>query len=845
MNKYRPHIFFLLLFFFSTMAHGKETRGVVKAAGGEELLEKAREFIEINTEEAEAYSLQALDLGIKENDELLTYIAYCQLTSINFNYGQKEKAIEYAQLAETGFKKLNNLFYLAELYSIWSYGLFDVGDKKLSDYYSDKSIEFSRQSNNYNILIRQLHNRGARAYFNGENFLALNYMNEVLAITEQHSDLEIFKARSYNLLGNIYIGMTDTVQSKKYYKESISVFENLGITGQFTLSYSNLSLLYLPDMPDSAYYFVQKAQQAQYESKIEYHLSSIYHALFNYYSAIENKDSASYYINKSIEVGEKFNRTTSVAIYHGDAGRFYFQINDFDRAMYHYKTAKQLSKKLEIPEITIESLKHIGIIYYSKNQTDSAAYYYNEFVRNDTLKTINKIQQDVLKLSELRIHEQTEYKLKEAKSKRQILIYFLAGSLILIISLSLLLRKIAKQRNRINQINKKLNENQKELNSLVGYKTKQLYDKEKQYTNLCDNMFNGAVFRMNADSFEPFELKFSFVSSGWEAMTGLPVHNLGKMMPEFEQCIAGKDKESLFNAIQNAFVTGSIVDKIFPFNKDGETIWLHIRAVLTSVPGETASLDGYVVDETEQKLSEEKLIAAKEKAEESDRLKTAFLANISHEIRTPMNVISGFSNLIVNNQVPEEEKDNFLKTINDNCFQLLQIINDIIEISQIDSGQLKFSFKEVTVNDIIKKVDVEVISLYKERYPDLEIGMSENLETIASTIIKTDITKLTLIIDYLIDNGVKFTPQKGFVEFGAIPDNDNLHFYVKDTGVGIAPENLDKIFDNFTKINPNAKSGTGLGLAIVRKLLAKLGGKIWVESEINVGSVFHFTIPKR
>ena len=473
-----------------------------------------------------------------------------------------------------------------------------------------------------------------------------------------------------------------------------------------------------------------------------------------------------------------------------------------------------------------------------------ASRYYSEYVKNDTLKTIEKVQQDILKLSELRIQEQTEYKLKEAKNKRQVLIYFLVGCSILIISLSFLLRKISKQHDKINRINEKLKENQEELNSLVDYKSKQLDDKEKQYSNLCDNMFNGAVFRMNAKCFEPLELKFSFVSVGWEDITGLQVNNLDKMMSGFEQCIANKDKEILFDALQNAFILGTIVDKIFPFNKDGEIVWLHIRAVLTSVQGETASLDGYIVDETEQKMFEEKLITAKDRAEESDRLKTAFLANISHEIRTPMNVISGFSNLIVNNQVPEEEKENFLKTINDNCFQLLQIINDIIEISRIDSEQVKFIFNEITVSNIIKKVDVEVISLYKERYPDLEIKMNENLETIASTIVKTDETKLLLIIDYLINNATKFTP-KGFVEFVAIPEKNKIHFYVKDSGIGIASENLEKIFDNFTKINPNEKSGTGLGLSIVRKLLTKLGGNIWVESEINVGSIFHFTIPKK
>ena len=828
--------------FVSTVIHGNSAEGIVEQ--GDELVEQSKELFDTNIEESEVYALKALELGNKEKNESLINNAYYQLVRIYFKSNNKDKAIEYAQLSEVSLEKLNKLYDLADLYNIWANGLLEIGENDQFEYYSDKSIELARQSNNYNALLLQLYNRSVRAYYNYDNYLALDYLNEVIALTEKFPDKKVFKAVSYSLLGSIYDNLNDNEQYKNYLLKSADVFEELGMNDNLTLSYSNISSAYLKDnMYASAYHYAGKSLQAQQKSETESSLSNVYYAFFNYYWKTNNSDSAVYYIDKSIEIGEQYNQMISVVVFYNDAGNFYFQLKDFDKALHYYKKAEQLSKKLETPEINLNSLKHIASIFYDKHQSDSAAYYYDKYAKGDTLKTIEKVQQNVLKLSELRIREQTEFKLKEAKTNRLLLTYSLIGSLLLVVSLSILLRKIAKQRNRINSINEKLGENHEELNSLVEYKTKQLDDKEKQYANLCDNMFNGAVFQMKANSVEPLELKFSFVSIGWEAITYLSVNDLDEMLKRFKQGIEGKERKQLFDAIESAFTSGTIVDKIFPFDKGGEIVWLHIRAALTSISEGQASLDGYMVNETEQKIFEDELITAKEKAEESDKLKTAFLSNISHEIRTPMNVITGFSNLIINNQVPEEEKESFLKTINENCFQLLQIINDIIEISKIESGQLDFYLNKVTVNDLIKKVNIEVVSLYRERYPDLEIRMNENWETLAYLTIETDIIRLVQIIDYLINNAAKFTP-KGYVEFGAISEFNRIHFYVKDSGIGIAPENFEKIFDNFTKINPNEENGTGLGLSIVRKILTNLGGNIWVESAENVGSIFHFTIPR-
>ena len=846
MHKYLLHFFlFLILSHSFIVIHGKEAILVVKTAGGEELIEQAREFVLTDIEKAEDYATKALNLGNRENDELLIGKAYFRLFIINLAKGRNEKAIEYAQLTESLFTKLNNYHGLADLYQTWAQ-IFYIGDNERFEYYSNKAIEFARQSDNYRALTAQYYNNGVKAYYSHDEYLALDYLNKVMTLTDKYSNIQsiqALKAASCLLFGSIYRSFNEHKLCIKYYLKGAYAYEELNDYNPLSLSYANITDAYLEiNNLDSAYYFAQKSLQAQQKSGNESSLTYPYTAFFSCYWKSNNYDSAVYYIEKGIEIGERYNMMVPVLILYERAGEFYFQLNDLDKAMYYYKKTEQLSRKLETPEMLLNPLKSIGLIFYEKHQSDSAAYYFNEYIKNDTLKTIEKVQRNVLKLSELRLREQTEYKLSEAKSKRQTLIYFLAGSLLLVVSLSVLLRKIYKQHDKINNINEKLREHQEELKILVDYKSRQLDDKEQQYANLCDNMFNGAVFRIKVENLESLTLRFSFVSSGWETITGLPIDNLDDMMDKVKQRLTEEDIAQLSDSIKNAYLSGSIVDKIFPFNKNGETVWLHMRAALASNMGEAASIDGYMVDETDQKMFEEKLVAAKERAEESDNLKTAFLSNISHEIRTPMNAISGFSNLIVNKQISEEKKGNFLKIINDNCTQLLQIVNDIVEISRIDTEQVVFRLNELSQSEIIGDINAKVISLYREKYANIDIRINENCDKNASTIIKTDKLRLVQVIDYLVDNAAKFTPE-GFVEFGVDPEEDCLHFYVKDSGIGISPQNLDKIFDNFTKINPDEKRGTGLGLAIVKKILTKLGGKIWVESELNVGTVFHFTIP--
>jgi PAS domain S-box-containing protein len=241
----------------------------------------------------------------------------------------------------------------------------------------------------------------------------------------------------------------------------------------------------------------------------------------------------------------------------------------------------------------------------------------------------------------------------------------------------------------------------------------------------------------------------------------------------------------------------------------------------------------------------EELIKAKEKAEESDRLKTAFLQNMSHEIRTPMNAIMGFSGLLVKNYNNKPKLERFSEIINQRCNDLLEIIEDILDIAKIESGRLSIDIEECDLNELFTELKA-FFKEYQQRKGKNQIVFSMNtLGNSSDFIIATDRVKLKQILINLINNAFKFTDTGKIECICQLDGNNNLLFKVTDTGMGIPSDKHQVIFDRFTQLRQNqnlAYGGTGLGLTIVKGLVEVLGGKIWLESELGRGTTFYFTI---
>jgi len=248
------------------------------------------------------------------------------------------------------------------------------------------------------------------------------------------------------------------------------------------------------------------------------------------------------------------------------------------------------------------------------------------------------------------------------------------------------------------------------------------------------------------------------------------------------------------------------------------------------------------VDITERKQAEQELIKAKAHAEESDRLKSAFLANMSHEIRTPMNGVLGFADLLKEPKLSGEEQEMYISIIQSSGTRLLNIINDIIDISKIEAGQMAANISETNVNEKIEDTYNFFKQLAKQK--DLHFSFKSPLPSIQS-IIKTDGEKLHAILTNLVNNAIKFT-HSGSIEFGYMKRDEFLEFFVKDTGIGISQAQKEIIFERFRQAGKQLTKnfeGTGLGLSISKAYVEMLGGKIRVESAEGQGSAFYFTIP--
>ncbi len=317
--------------------------------------------------------------------------------------------------------------------------------------------------------------------------------------------------------------------------------------------------------------------------------------------------------------------------------------------------------------------------------------------------------------------------------------------------------------------------------------------------------------------------------------------NINKFKPFKGTILIEKINELLDNQVQfdHEIKLGEIANNESRFRSRGITI--------LSAKGDVLSYMLIIGDITKRKIAENNLIKAKEKAEESNLLKTAFLSNLSHEIRTPLNHILGFLELLLIDDTSEEERKEYSTIVRESSDVLLKRIDDIIDISKIETGQMIINKEQVNVINDLADLYNDCKNL-KEKYnkENLNLVLNKNHDY-TKVIILTDPVKLRQIIFSFIDNAFIFTSQ-GKIEIGfTIEDKNGICFYVKDTGVGIDKKHHETIFEHFRQVDntPTRKiGGSGLGLAISRGLSHLLKGNISMESKNGEGSIFYLSLPE-
>jgi PAS domain S-box-containing protein len=362
-------------------------------------------------------------------------------------------------------------------------------------------------------------------------------------------------------------------------------------------------------------------------------------------------------------------------------------------------------------------------------------------------------------------------------------------------------------------------------------------DFENKFKQIAENI--DEVFWLRTDS------EMIYVSPSFEKIWGVPCEAIYENPQIFTEKIHPEDKP----VVQEKFHSNEFKEKgLFEYEyriirADNQVRWINAKTIpIVDDSGQIIKRVGIASDITEKHQTFQELIQAKEQAEVSDKLKSAFLANMSHEIRTPMNGILGFSELLKDPGLAGEKQQEYLRIIEKSGARMLNIINDIVDISKIEANLMDVNIKDCNINEKIEFIYIFFKPQVDEK--GIQLLVNNTLPTNEATI-RTDNEKVYSILTNLVKNAIKYS-REGSIEFGYLKKGETLEFYVKDTGIGIPKDRQKAIFERFIQADITdkmARQGAGLGLSISKAYVEMLGGKIWVESKDGIGSTFYFTLP--
>ncbi len=602
--------------------------------------------------------------------------------------------------------------------------------------------------------------------------------------------------KSYMMMGKSKLELGDFYESENYLTSAKNIFTDLQQTDKLAVIYYNLGITEyflgnykesIRNYQDALTYYTDKTDK-QMVANIYQNIGVVHRKMENYKKALE-------YYNKSLTLNTELENEYNIAGLTQNIGLVYINQELYDTALYYVDSSYDLYVRIDNKEGIGRSFSNMGAIYQNKNNSDKALYYYLK-----AHEIFNKINYQIGKIYAL--HNLGTVCL-DTREYKKALSYFQQS-----LDLS---RKYGHIESTIF--------NYKSISDL--FKASGNYEKSLKYYVRYDEI---------KDSVKTFETRKKVAE-----LEGL--YNYEQRGKELSEKNAELKQQKI---LKNVFISGSIF-LLFAFfiiynayrkkKKAEQELKEHHDNLEKLVRQRTKELD---IEISERKI-----------AEESDKLKTAFLSNMSHELRTPMNAIIAFSYFLKDPGLSEEKRNEYLNYISNAGDNLLQLIDDIIDCAKIEAGQLNINKTECNITGVL----AELLQIFNELKVKKNKGFIEfriNPECLEKNVfIETDPLRLKQILNNLLENSLKYT-MKGYVEMGFKDIGHSLQFYVKDTGIGIQKDKHDIIFERFLQVNSvkdKGFGGTGLGLSICKNLVNLLGGEISVESELNKGSVFRFTIP--
>jgi PAS domain S-box-containing protein len=790
-----------------------------------------------NPERSLQYAQTALVLARKNNDMIYEAKVLVLIGSIYKRSDLDRLSIPFYSQAITISSKLKNTLWIADNSLALGEAYYKLNYADSASKYFNRSLILYTGLNDKKGIATTMIRLGNTYWYSAGYDKALELYLKSLAISEEINNKNGIAEANTNI-GALYVMLGDNQNALLYLRRAtcyIDFFENKekisNLYYRYGFAFENLQQY------DSAFFYYKLAKNIldtlhldRRSGNIDESISSIYFKQGNTEKAIKQAQIA---LEKYIKNDYRF----GIASVYNNMAIYYLKIEDYTNSLSFLEKGIKLSK--EIKSIELLKINYLTLSKYYKNkEMYKKALLYHELYQQMNDSVLN--HEKNTRIAELQTKYETNKNMQELASKteenrmnmerikrqRRNLYVFGFGSLvILIMSIGLYRQyKLLESREaRIKEINK-------ELDLRVKDRTSALQLSQFSIENAADPIFwldnNGNFIFANIAACKYLEYTKEEFLQG----------NIINIIPKFSLT----EWKDVWDIIHN---DGSLVLELF-FKKKNKIIFpVEIAFNYIAHEGKEYAF-AFIRDISDRKLKEENLRKAKEKAEEADKLKSAFLANMSHEIRTPMNAILGFSDLLIGDDISPDEKQEFANIIKSSTDTLLKLIDDIIDISLIDAGQLKMHKTNFQLNNTLK----EVIRFYQEekirvQKPHLDIRLNESSFN-DQIILNTDPIRFRQIVTNLIGNAIKFT-DKGYIETGYIIGPDKVKIYVKDTGIGIPTDKIPMIFERFRKHNDNGKlyGGTGLGLAISKKMVEQMGGSISAASEINKGSIFWFTIP--
>ena len=634
-------------------------------------------------------------------------------------------------------------------------------------------------------------------------------------------------AKCYHILGTSFYYKSNFDSAIFYYDKSLRINQELDELDRIAADYNNIGLMFFYKSDNyKAIENYQKALVLRKKTGDKKAEANLYNNIGMIYESIHENQKALNYYFQSLKIKEQNGYTVGISKLLNNIGVVYKSIGEYSKALEYYQRSLLLKRESGNQHGISTSLNNIGYVYIMLDDFENASIYLNQ--------AINTTGVDDNEMHLCKPYTSIGYIYFKNKDLEEALLYTNKAL------------KIAKNLDLLDD-------------QVLIYK--QLSDIFLAMQNYKEAYFNHYTFKVLSDSILNSETIKSITRIEEEYKYNRELQN--KKIEQERKDTLSEKRLSLQKMIRNLFIAGFFIAIIIVMlsiriilisRRNNKVLQLknaeiirqkneiiaqknEIQAQATELLKHKENLESIIKDRTAQ------LIIEKERAEESDRLKTAFLNNISHEFRTPMNAISGFANLLIQPDISANTKLEYTEIIDKSCIQLTNIVNDTVELSKVHTKQAIVVRQKVNISLVISRAIQDFESTIKQKciIVKQELNLSDDELTL-----ETDKFKIERIFWHLINNAVKFTKKGSITITSKLVEGKYIQFQIEDTGIGIPKNFQEKIFYPFMQVESGITKnyrGSGIGLSLVKAFVEMIGGRMWLVSELEIGTSVFFTVP--